>query len=102
MDHCEMFQNHHNLHTGKRPYTCPFCSRTFANGSNCRSHKRRMHPEELRLYEAALTSNGNTDTVTNTNSLETETGNNAMMDSQDLVSKPKWFVLFGSFIVGAD
>lgn len=49
-----MLQNHNNLHTGRRPYTCPFCSRTFANGSNCRSHKRRMHPEELRMYEASL------------------------------------------------
>ncbi|XP_067010606.2 zinc finger protein 37 isoform X2 [Anabrus simplex] len=47
-------KNHHNLHTGRRPYTCTFCPRTFANGSNCRAHKRKMHPEELRIYEAAL------------------------------------------------
>lgn len=47
------FQNHNYLHTGQRPYTCPFCSRTFANGSNCRSHKRRMHPEELRVFESS-------------------------------------------------
>ncbi|XP_067010892.2 uncharacterized protein [Anabrus simplex] len=47
-------KNHHNLHTGRRPYTCTFCPRTFANGSNCRAHKRKMHPEELRIYEASL------------------------------------------------
>jgi len=56
-----IFQNHHNLHTGRRPYTCTFCPRTFANGSNCRSHKRRMHPEELRLYEASLAAAENND-----------------------------------------
>ncbi|XP_049776069.1 uncharacterized protein LOC126163165 [Schistocerca cancellata] len=47
-------KNHHNLHTGLRPYTCMFCPRTFANGSNCRAHKRKMHPEELRVYEESL------------------------------------------------
>lgn len=35
-----------------RPYSCPWCSRTFANGSNCRAHKRRMHPNELRVSDA--------------------------------------------------
>nr|CAD7395333.1 unnamed protein product [Timema cristinae] len=54
-------RNHHNLHTGRRPYTCTFCPRTFANGSNCRSHKRRMHPDELRVYEANLASAANGD-----------------------------------------
>ncbi|XP_026472937.1 zinc finger protein 83-like [Ctenocephalides felis] len=47
-------KTHEILHSGRRPYTCPFCDRTFTNGSNCRSHKRRMHPKELAEYEKAL------------------------------------------------
>lgn len=41
------------LHTGMHPYKCPFCDRTFADGSNCRSHKKKAHPEELAAFEAA-------------------------------------------------
>lgn len=45
-------KNHNNLHTGVRPYSCPWCARTFANGSNCRAHKRRIHPVQLAAAEA--------------------------------------------------
>lgn len=41
------------LHTGLKPYSCDFCNRTFANGSNCRTHKKKAHPEELAEQEAA-------------------------------------------------
>lgn len=41
------------LHTGLKPYACDFCDRTFANGSNCRSHKKKSHPIELAAMEAA-------------------------------------------------
>uniref|UniRef100_W8AT76 Zinc finger protein weckle n=1 Tax=Ceratitis capitata TaxID=7213 RepID=W8AT76_CERCA len=40
------------LHSGLKPYSCDFCDRTFANGSNCRTHKRKSHPEELAAQEA--------------------------------------------------
>ncbi|XP_055850640.1 gastrula zinc finger protein xFG20-1-like [Episyrphus balteatus] len=46
-------KNHLILHTGLKPYTCDFCDRTFANGSNCRSHKKKSHPVELAAMEAA-------------------------------------------------
>lgn len=46
-------KNHLILHTGLKPYTCDFCDRTFANGSNCRSHKKKAHPVELAAMEAA-------------------------------------------------
>lgn len=46
-------KNHLLLHTGLKPYSCEFCDRTFANGSNCRSHMKKLHPEELTALEAS-------------------------------------------------
>ncbi|XP_053958856.1 zinc finger protein 91-like [Anastrepha ludens] len=46
-------KSHLILHSGLKPYTCDFCDRTFANGANCRTHKRKSHPEELAALEAS-------------------------------------------------
>ncbi|XP_055382322.1 zinc finger protein 311-like isoform X2 [Condylostylus longicornis] len=46
------YKNHLILHTGLKPYECPFCNLTFANGSNCRKHKRTVHPTELAVQES--------------------------------------------------
>lgn len=35
-----------------RNYICGFCPKTFVNGSNCRKHKLKDHPEELAAFEA--------------------------------------------------
>lgn len=48
-------KNHLILHTGLKPYRCNFCDKTFANGSNCRTHKKKSHPVELAAMEAAGT-----------------------------------------------
>lgn len=47
------YDDFHFIFPGLRPYTCPFCEKTFANGSNCRSHKKKAHPVELAALEAS-------------------------------------------------
>jgi RNase P subunit RPR2 len=39
-------------HGGLDLYSCPFCERTFKNGSNMHSHKKKAHPEEYRSLPA--------------------------------------------------
>lgn len=46
-------QEHLFGHTDLRPYSCPFCEKTFVNGSSCRLHKVRLHPKELAELEAS-------------------------------------------------
>ncbi|XP_053960056.1 zinc finger protein weckle-like [Anastrepha ludens] len=46
-------KGHLILHSGLKPYPCDFCDRTFTNGANCRTHKRKSHPEELAALEAS-------------------------------------------------
>ncbi|XP_061387723.1 zinc finger protein weckle [Musca vetustissima] len=60
-------KNHLLLHTGLKPYACEFCDRTFANGSNCRSHMKKLHPDQL----AALEASGNKSHTKNIPKLET-------------------------------
>ncbi|XP_034485724.1 zinc finger protein weckle-like isoform X2 [Drosophila innubila] len=44
-------------HTGLRPYVCNYCGKTFACNANCRTHKLKKHPHELKKEEnGALTS----------------------------------------------
>lgn len=36
----------------RRPFGCQFCTRSFANGANCRKHKMKDHADELKAWEA--------------------------------------------------
>lgn len=36
-----------------RPYKCPFCDVSYANGPNLRAHKKKCHSVELAAMEAA-------------------------------------------------
>ncbi|XP_017860037.1 PREDICTED: zinc finger protein weckle-like [Drosophila arizonae] len=38
-------------HTGLRPYICSYCGQTFACNANCRAHKLKKHPQELKKEE---------------------------------------------------
>ena len=45
------YKEHLLLHSNLKPYECEFCQKTFANGPNCRKHKKEMHPKELEKAE---------------------------------------------------
>ncbi|XP_074657127.1 uncharacterized protein LOC141910295 [Tubulanus polymorphus] len=36
---------HMNMHTGKRPYSCPFCPQKFPNSAGLFMHKKKIHPD---------------------------------------------------------
>lgn len=40
-----------SVHTNIRAYNCEWCSKKFANGANCRKHKKETHPTELALAD---------------------------------------------------
>lgn len=36
-----------SLHTDLKAYSCDWCEKTFANGANCRKHKKEVHPHQV-------------------------------------------------------
>lgn len=38
-------ERHSVVHTGMRPFVCPYCSKSHTQGDNLKIHIRKMHPE---------------------------------------------------------
>lgn len=47
----ESYKNHLSVHEGRRPFSCQWCTRTFVNSANCRKHKLKEHPIEVKEFE---------------------------------------------------
>lgn len=41
------YKEHLISHTDLKAYSCDWCEKTFANGANCRKHKKEIHPQEV-------------------------------------------------------
>ena len=47
----QTLQDHINTHTGKRPYACNYCDKTFMGGSAKYDHEQHVHLGKKRIYK---------------------------------------------------